>query len=177
MLVMIQSRKISGITTIGIVTAIISLALCIMILSTSYSSSGIAEEMKVIYSYELKNTSNVFISNDEMNIVAKPTINENTISYGINFKQIGDYSQFTFEVENTGNVLIKVKDIHIAYPPELQQYVTVKVEGLNANDIIEPGSTYSNIKVITKYENGYYNAEYLQSILLDNITIKVDFYE
>lgn len=175
---MIESKKISRFTTAGIFIAIISLVLCTMILNTSYSSSGISEEVKKIASYEIKNPSNVFISNEHINIVNKPTIKDNEINYGIHLNQLEDYSQFTFELENTGNIPMKVKRIRITYPPELQSFVSVTLEGLAADDTIQPGATFSNIKVITKYFNGYYNEnQVLNPVLIENINIKIDFYE
>lgn len=175
---MLKARRISGFTTAGIFVAIISLVLCVMFLNTSYSNSGIAEEKKVIYSYEMKNASTMYVSNENINVVSRPLIVDNEVSYGINLNQIDDYSQFTYEIENTGNIAIKVKDIKISYPVSLQKYVTVKVEGIAENDVIAPGAIYSNIKVITKYENGFYNEDGgLNPILLDNIKVKINFYE
>lgn len=174
---MIQAKKISAFTTAGIFVAIISLVLCTMLLNTSYSTAGISEERKVIFTYQVKNPSNVFISNEHINIINKPTITNNEISYGVNLNQPEDYTQFAFEIENTGNIPIKVKNIHITYPVELQEYVSVSVEGIEENDLIEPGSTYSNIKVITKYTNPLYEEQLIKSILLDDINIEINFFE
>lgn len=175
---MLQARKISAFTTAGIFMAIISLVLCVMFLNASYSSVGIATEKSIIYSYKVKNPSTVFVSNEHINVISKPIIVDNDVIYGLNLNQIDDYSQFTFEIENTGNVAIKVKNIKITYPVELQQYVEVVVDGIAENDVIQPGATYSNIKVITKYDTGFYNTEgLLNPVLLDNIKIDVEFYE
>lgn len=145
-------------------------------LGTSQSLYGVSMEYQENWKISFDNISTLAISDDTVLVTRNPSVSGNTINYALQFKQVGGYSQFQFEIRNDGNVAAKVKKIEVLGLEEYDENVSVSFVNLNEGDIIESDGILSNIKVITKYDNQYYNEESeIDYVTLNNIEINIEF--
>lgn len=166
-------NKIKTYQVLGIFVAIASLLLSLSLLRTTYAYTGTSTVKKEIYDVQVKDISDIYKDNNNIEIIKNPLVADNIITYGVELKNLNEFVKFQFNIENKGNIDGIVRKIEILGNEEYQNYVNIEVKGLKVGDKIEANKE-AKVDVITTYNNGLLNEEgMLEPIRLDEIKIKI----
>lgn len=172
-----HTKKVTIIIVCTILVTIISLGLSIGAFDFSNANKGIAYEQIYKLDLQISELSDIIGSEDTLvSVISNPKVNIDKISYGVILKSTDVFTQFQFALENDGNLKARVKEINITGYEKYKDYVEIKVDGLNINDVIDVESRLSNIKVITMYKKPLIDENNkIKDIDLSNINIEFVF--
>ena len=162
-----QLNRVTIISVLALVIAILSLYISYHNLEVTKLSPGKARYIKDVYKVNLENINDVLLSNEAV-FTNNPIISDNSITFSIDLNNIETYGQFAFDINNSSSNDVKVKDIIIS-GNEYSDLVNVKVLGIHKGDTISKEAIYKNAKIQIMRNDG------AQGELLSLNNIKVEF--
>lgn len=169
-------KKVTMITGIAIFLSVFSLSLSFGALGTSNALHGASIEKKEVWDIKYDNISTIVVDDNYVKVLKEPVVNGEVITYSISLSTTNNYGQFQFDIKNDGNVDAKVTNIIVDGIRDYEKYISVSLTDLEIGDVIKAGTLKHNVKVITTYQDQFYDANmWPQSIDLENITIEIQF--